>query len=215
MFWQDFEQRRRFPVWCGLVVQRALVALTLAATALAVLAGCDRAPGRADAIATLASTNVPAAAVQLNQDWASGRLVMSDSIDLAHTLLDAGDPRGAGFGAAVLQTIEDRRDQINDGAEFEIFWRQVGRLACKTALADFQADRFDDAARWVFGGTARWQSEAYWMRYPDHDALASYCLTRTGRRTEAIQRLEDRPALDGDAAEALRVLMGRGVSGGE
>lgn len=177
---------------------------------LPILGGCDPSPTRLEAIASLASTNVPGAAAQLNQDWASGRLTMDDSLTLAHDLLDAGDARGAAFGAAVLQTIEDRRGSINDRAEFEIFWRRVGRLAFKTALAEFEAGRFDQAARWAFAGTTRWQTDMYWMKYPDHDAVASYSLARTGRWAEGVARLRDRPALDADAAEALRVLNGRG-----
>lgn len=177
--------------------------------------GCDNTQGRLDAIATLASTNLPAATTQLNQDWSSGRLAMDDSITLAHDLLDRHDPRGRAFGAAVLQTIEDRVAQINDAAEFEIFWRRVGRLAFKTAVAGFEVQEFADAARWVFAGTTRWQTDQYWLKYPDHDAVASYCLARTGNNAAAIQRLQDRPALEGDAAEALRVLTGHGTSGGE
>ena len=179
------------------------------ASSLAVL-GCERSGGRLDAIATLASTNVPGASAQLGQDWGDGRLTMDDSLTLAHDLLDAKDPRGAGFGAAVLQTIEDRAGSINDGGEFEIFWRRVGRLAFKVAVAEFEAGRFDEAARWVSGGTTRWQTDLYWLKYPDHDAVASYCLARTGRHGEAVARLRDRPSLEGDAAEALRNLLGRG-----
>lgn len=174
------------------------------------LAGCDQSTGRLDAIATLASTNLPAATAQLNQDWASHRLTMDDSITLAHDLLDAKDPRGAALGAAVLQTIEDRAGSINDGAEFEIFWRRVGRLAFKVSLAEFEAGRFDEAARWTFAGTTRWQTDLYWLKYPDHDAVASYSLARTGRWAEAVGRLRDRASLEGDAQEALRVLEGRG-----
>lgn len=183
--------------------------MVLFALGLLSLAGCDQSEGRLDAIATLASTNVPGASAQLNADWGDGTLTMSDSLDLAHQLLDRGDPRGAGFGAAFLQTIEDRRGSINDGGEFEIFWRQVGRVACKVAIAEFEAGRFDEAARWVFAGTTRWQTDQYWLKYTDHDALASYCLARTGRMQEAVSRLRDRPTLEGDAAEALRVLTGR------
>jgi hypothetical protein len=174
------------------------------------MGACDHGGDRLDAIATLASTNPPAAAAQLNADWGDGRLTLSESLDLAHELLDAKDPRGATFGGAVLQTIEDRRSTINDAGEFEIFWRQVGRLAFKVAVAEFEAGRFDDAARWVFAGTTRWQTDLYWLKYPDHDAVASYCLARTGRHAEAVGRLRDRPSLEGDAEEALRVLQGRG-----
>ena len=174
--------------------------------ALALTACEPPARGRLDAIATLASTNQPAAAARLNADWAAGRLTMDDSLTLAHDLLDAGDARAPAFAAAVLQTIEDRAASINSAAEFEIFWRRVGRLAFKAALAYFEAGQFDEAARWVFAGTTRWQTDLYWLKYTDHDALASYCLARTGRAAEGVQRLRDRPSLDGDAAEALRVL---------
>ncbi len=174
------------------------------------VAGCDRSTGRLDAIATLALTNVSGASAQLHADWADGTLTMSDSLDLAHVLLDQGDPRGPGFGAAVLQTIEDRRGSINDAGEFEIFWRRVARVACKVAVAEFEAGRYDEASRWVFAGTTRWQTDQYWLKYSDHDAIASYCLARTGRMAEAVARLRDRPSLEGDAAEALRVLERRG-----
>jgi hypothetical protein len=186
------------------------VVVVVSAAIAAASGGCDRAAGRLDAIATLASTNQPGAAAQLNADWADGRVTMDESLTLAHSLLDAQDPRGAGFGAAVLQTIEDRRSTINDAGEFEIFWRRVGRLAFKVAVAEFEGGRYAEAARWVFAGTTRWQTEMYWLKYPDHDAVASYCLARTGRHAEAVGRLRDRASLEGDAAEALRVLEGRG-----
>lgn len=172
--------------------------------------GCNPPNNRLLAIATLASTNVVGAETQLNEDLDSGRVSVDEILTVAHELLDQGDSRGHAFGAAVLEVIESRQSRLNRGGEFEIFWRRVGRLAFKSAAAAFEGERFEEAARLVFAGTTRWQTDMYWLKYPDHDALASYCLARTGRWAEGVHRLRDRPSLEGDAAEALRILTNRG-----
>ena len=174
------------------------------------LFGCNPPNNRLLAIATLASTNAVGAETQLNEDLDSGGVSVDEIVTVAHDLLDQGDSRGHAFGAAVLGVIESRQSRLNRGGEFEIFWRRVGRLAFKSAAAAFEGERFEEAARLVFAGTTRWQTDMYWLKYPDHDALASYCLARTGRWAEGVHRLRDRPSLEGDAAEALRILTNRG-----
>jgi hypothetical protein len=61
----------------------------------------------------------------------------------------------------------------------------------------------------VLAGPQRWQTEAYWQRCPNHDALASIVLDANGRRQEAVSRLADRPDLDGPALEVYEKLTGR------
>jgi hypothetical protein len=168
-------------------------------------AGCRRAPDPLDRIAALAATNRPAAMVELVGAINAKRVTFDSALNRAHEKLEAGEDAAA-FAGAVLDASLRLEDRFNNGAEFEIFWRRVGRLAFRGALAAMQRGRAQEARTLVLNGPDRWKNEPYWIANPDHDALASVVLSATGERAEAIRRLQERTVLDAEAADALAAL---------
>lgn len=81
----------------------------------------------------------------------------------------------------------------------QIFWMRVGRLAFRAAEEAHAAGRLQESTTLVFAGPDRWQGEGYWYMYPDHDALAAVILAKSGRRNEALARLQNRVELKGPA----------------
>lgn len=136
------------------------------------------------------------------------------AIDLAYDKLIAAEANEEGassvgataFAGAVLDAIAACEPELPSAGEFEFFWMKVGRLAFKSAEECMANQRIAEAQTLVFGGGERWQHEAYWLRYPDHDGLASYILALSGRTEEGIHRLESRPHLDGFAKEILGII---------
>ncbi len=66
----------------------------------------------------------------------------------------------------------------------------------------------------VLAGPQRWQSEAYWMLHPGHDALAAYVLFFSGEGGEAMRRLRSRPHLDTLQQTAMDEIQ-EGIAAGE
>jgi hypothetical protein len=75
-------------------------------------------------------------------------------------------------------------------------------------LFAYQNGKLVDARELILAGTPRWQTEQYWLRYTDHDALASIILYQSGEQQEAVRRLRERTVLDGDAEEAYQKMTG-------
>lgn len=144
----------------------------------------------------------------LINDFHAGKLTFADALDAAHERLDH-DPSSEAtlFAASVLDLGSAVASQLQTGPEMEImFWWRVGRLAFRAAEADAVAGRWKEARAVVLAGPERWQTEAYWRTYPDHDALAAIILAQNGERAEAIRRLKSRPMLVEPADEVLREL---------
>lgn len=173
---------------------------------LPLLGGCQTEEDRLQAIAAQAKTAGRAAAsTALTQAWQDGRVTFDGALTYAHGRLEAGEDVTE-FAGAVLDTASANAREFQSGDEFEIFWMRVGRLAFAASLRAYEAGRLEEARSLVLAGPPRWQRESYWLRYPDHDALAAVILARTGDRTEAVQRLRSRSILTGDAEEALAVI---------
>lgn len=131
---------------------------------------------------------------------------LTDAFDRCEASLTnpASTPGAIAFAGAVLDAIA--QSQLPLDPQFELFWMRVGGLACKSAEAAAAAGLFADARSLVLAGGHRWQTEFYWSRRPDHDALAAVILANTGSRLEAIQRLRSRPDLQPPASEVLAQL---------
>lgn len=191
--------RRRAP--------RAIPAVCLLIATVVLSGGCDSEAARLEAFAAQAATNRAGAAAAMTTAWKGGDITFDAALTHAHDELAAGRDAAA-FGGAVLDLAVAIQDQLPSGGEHELLWMRIGRLAFASALAAHNAGRLDEARALVLAGPRRWQNDAYWLRYPDHDALAAIILVQTGERGEAIRRLQSRPSLSGDAEEALRVLRG-------
>lgn len=184
---------------------RGLLVTVIAAAAPS---GCRRAPDELERVAALAATNRPAAMIELVSAIDAKRFTFDAALTRAHQKLDAGEDAAA-FAGAVLDASLRLEDRFNASAEYELFWRRVGRLACAGAAVAMKHGRAQEARTIVLNGPDRWKTEMYWLAYPDHDALASLVLHANGERAEAVRRLQDRTVLEGQAAEALAAIQGR------
>lgn len=190
--------------WPSLPRAIALVALAIL---ISPIPACDQKPRLLAGVVAQSGTNRSAAAASIAGLIRRGKLSSDEVLTLAHDKLAAGED-ATPFAGAVLDALVLLDGELADGGEFEIFYRRIGRLALAAAMRAIEKERFDEAAELVFAGPKRWQTEAYWLRYTDHDALASMLLARTGKRREAVDRLRSRPVLEGDAAEAMKALTG-------
>ncbi|HYE03590.1 MAG TPA: hypothetical protein VD963_10190 [Phycisphaerales bacterium] len=116
----------------------------------------------------------------------------------------AAVPEATAFAATVLGAAREVEPSLSRGDDFILFWHRVGRIAFHAANDARERGETAEAMALVLAGPAHWQTEAYWRRYDDHEALTAYILYENGGRTEAIQRLRARPVLGGQAERALK-----------
>jgi hypothetical protein len=183
------------------------------------LAGCDRPEARLRPIFAAAGNPAQgrgAAAQDLAQQIIAGRLTIADAIDDAVARIDAAAAAGRPstnetiYAGAVLDAAAIAEDSLPQGGEFEFLWIKLGRLAFIAAEEAHAHDRVAEAMTIVLAGPQRWQTEPYWLRYSDHDALAAVVLAKSGRAPEAVLRLQSRTVLDGPALEVYQMLTGTG-----
>ncbi|MEM7755195.1 MAG: hypothetical protein AAF297_06125 [Planctomycetota bacterium] len=170
--------------------------------------GCDDPRARLVAVQAAAeqSGDRTAAATALEADFREGRVTLGLALDHAFVTLERNEDTFVYVGA-VLDMAERVSDSIPSRQEQStILLFRLGRLAYQSAEAAYLKGDVALARSLVLSGPSRWQNEGYWLRYPDHDGLASMLLAVTGDRSEALRRLNSRPALDGPAEEALELI---------
>lgn len=156
-----------------------------------------------------------AAATELVAAYNKDEISLGNAIDLATQQLDAvasGTVKSGDatiFAGAVLDAAAMLDDKLPHQGEMELFWINVGRLAFRAAEEAHAAGRVPEAMTLVLAGPTRWQNDAYWNRYSDHDGLTSLLLAKSGQPGEAVRRLQDRPDLRGVALEVYEALTGR------
>lgn len=184
------------------------------------LAACDREADRVKATAALAASPAggrAAAAAQFTRLMAAGKVTTETMIDGAWDAVDAASAGtdaqasvdATAFAGAVLDAIAAREPELLKqvgGGEFEFFWMKVGGLAYKASEEAHAKGRVAEAMTLVFGGGSRWQTDAYWNRQSHHDAVAALVLFKSGRRAEALGRLESRADLMPPATEVLAAI---------
>jgi len=174
-------------------------------------AACSRTPPSTEllsAYAAQATTNRSLAAIGMARAFKAGQITADETLSRALDALDRGEDVTA-FCGAVLDMLQMVESSLPTSPEMELFWFRIGRLACNSGAMALQKGRAEEAATLMLAGPKRWQSEAYFRRYPDHDALIALTLTAQGRRQEAIAWLRARPELDGIALETLNKLTER------
>lgn len=192
---------------------RTLVTLSIAF--LLAVTGCS--DPAAELNAAVATTISPtggraAAAQEMAAKIRAGTLKLSLAMERANTMLDevaAGKTKSAdatAFAGAVLDTATMIEDLLPTQGEMELFWINVGRLAFRAAEESHAADRIPEAMTLVFAGPQRWQNQAYWERYSDHDGLAAIILAKNGQVAVALERLRSRAELRGVALEVYELL---------
>jgi len=189
------------------------------------LCSCGKSASPLDKIAAMAGTPAGTRA-SFEQIIAKGIKAKSfsagDAIAVAYKRLEAAAAGSTGASAdqaasqaattlagGVLDAIASLKDSLSQNAEYELFWMNVGRLACRASEEAFANQRLAEAKTLALGGGNRWQNDAYWLRYPDHDGLVSAILAASGDRSGAISRLQSRPNLTGVAQEVYEKLTGR------
>ena len=191
---------------------------------LLVITSCGKSTGPMDKIVAKAATPAGTRAA-LTQDIVQAikakTFKIGDAIDAAHSRLEAASAGSKGastnqatsgaatnMAGAVLDAVAALGDALPQGGEHEIFWMQVGRLAFRAGEEAFANQRLTEAGTLILAGGKRWQNEPYWLRYSDHDGLASAIMAAQGDRTGAIARLQSRPDLNGVALEVYQKLTG-------
>lgn len=210
---------------------RSWIALGLAVAVFTSI-GCENRYRAADMerIAQQAASNRSAAATAIVSAVKAGDAEWSSFVDLAFEKLEASWPQdtaqptnmqqaldAAMFTGAVLdagkelESATDGSDRLIGGTsgEYELRWFRAGQLAARSASSAYRAGKADEALTLVLAGPSRWQNDAYWLRHPEHDALASMLLAQAGEREEAIRRLQSRSQLNPPADEVLKTLSGR------
>lgn len=181
----------------------------------AAIPGCNRSDAHLRPVYAAAGNPAQgrgAAAQSLAALIIGGRVTIADAIDDAVSRLDAAMEAGRGttaetaYAGAVLDAAVLAEDSLPQGGEFELMWMKLGRLAFLAAEEAHAQDRVPEAMTLVMAGPLRWQTEAYWLRYTDHDALASVVLAKSGRVAEATMRLQGRPVLEGQALVVFELL---------
>lgn len=181
--------------------RRACFAYVLAIS-LAVAGGCEDKQTLLAAYAAQAATSRTTAAGGLIGAFKAGQITADEAITLASDKLEGGEDATA-FAGAVLDMLTAVEAQLPQKGEFEIFWRRVGRLAFWGAHTAYLKGRADEAGALSLAGPKRWQNDAYWLRYGDHDALVAILLDERGQRSLAIDRLRSRVELSVEAQEVL------------
>ncbi len=187
----------------------ALSLVAIIGATVAALGACGGPPPGdfLSACAASAKTSRTNAAGTMIAAFKAGQITAEDAINAAHDRLEAGED-ATQFAGAVLDMLLTVEDRLPRGAEFEIFWMRVGQLAFRAALTAHNSGRPDEAYGLVLAGPKRWQTEPYWLRSPNHDALASIVLDENGERARAIARLRERPVLEGAAHDVYEKLTG-------
>ena len=185
--------------------------------ALLLTIGCEPHSGPIEQIAAKAASpsgGRAAVVADVVQGVKSKTFAVGDLIDYAYDKLEKAAGKSAGaspdqaaskaataLAGGILDAVAQLKQELPQGGEHELFWMKVGRLAFKAGEEAFANQRLEEAHSLALGGSARWQNEPYWLRYPDHDALVSAIMSARGDRGGAIQRLQARSDLSGPALE--------------
>lgn len=171
-----------------------VVAIPLALTLLLTACGPSE-QQRVESIYALAATNPAGAQAEIVKQWNAHTIKLDTCINLAHSRLEqggAGQTGAIAFAVAVLGAAKDLATAADQSGVTEFYWFRLGTLAGAGAAAALNQGDLPTARALVLAGPRRWQGENYWRMHPDHDALASWIMHKSGESTEAIARLRER-----------------------
>lgn len=136
-------------------------------------------------------------------DWHAGRITLDLAMAQAEAMLERDEDNPEYFGA-VLDLAVAIEDELPTSPETSfLLERRIGHLAYRAAENSLERKRLAEARSLVLAGPERWQREQYWLLNPEHDAMVSYILALSGRRAEAVARLQGRTILNPPADRAL------------
>lgn len=202
-------------------LHRGLLVALLAVVVLAQV-GCKPRQSALDTAFVTAGAGAPgagggrgAAGNELVAAIDSKAITFDEALAFANTKLDevgkgtANSAAATAFAGAVLDVAARIEDRFPHQGEFELFWINVGRLAFRAAEEAHANERIQEGMTLVFAGPQRWQNQAYWERYSDHDGLAAILLAKSGQVPAAIERLQSRADLRGVALDVYEALTKR------
>ncbi len=185
-----------------------LTLLALFVTALSVAPGCENEQARLDIIASGVAANGRVATTgNLRGEFDRGKITFESAMIRAEEMLHADDPDALAFAGAVLDLAAQIEDQFPKGAEFELFWRRLGRLAYTAAHAAFEAQDYETAGTLVLAGPERWKRDTYWIAYPNHEILVALSMAYRGDARGGISLLDRRTPQPDEYRSAIESLV--------
>lgn len=198
---------------------------TLILTLCLLLAACNNSSALETAAATASSPTGgrKAAAFQIAADWTAKVYTFDEAMNLAFDYIESARNQtpllstgqivksadATAFAGAVLdamQACDAKTPGLPKHDDTVLFWYRVGGLASAAAEEAHFAGRLPEAASLVEAGPRFWQNDGYWHMHPNHDGLAAAILAQSGKRSEAIARLQSRVELKDAAAEVYEML---------
>lgn len=165
--------------------------------------GCTSKKGRATSYAAQTAMWRAALANAMAADWRAGNLLLDDCLDLAFAKLDTpADPSALIFAGAVLDFAAQVQAQLPKGDEYLLLYFRIGGLAGHAATVAYNAADYPTARSLVLAGPSRWQSDAYWDRHPNHDALVARLMFLSGEESESIRWLRRHDAMHDELQRA-------------
>lgn len=184
---------------------RPILPLLVTPMVLAVAACSESEAERLERLYAQASAAGPAAAqAGLIAEWNAKAITLNNALNLAHERVEKADPGAVPFAMAVLGAIDALEGPIEKAGVNEFFWYRVGTLAGAAAAQALKARDLASARALVLAEPVRWQNDSFWLRHPDHDAMASLILHWSGESGAAVARLRARPDLDEGALAVLQ-----------
>lgn len=180
-----------------------LLLANLLAVALVLTACGPTEQQRVESIYVLASTNPAAAQAEIVKQWNAQTIKLDTCINLGHERLERGQPGGPAFALAMLGAAKDLESAADKAGVTEFYWFRLGTLAGAGAAVAFNQGDLASARALVLAGPRRWQGENYWRMHPDHDAMASWIMHKSGESTEALARLRERAEPDDQVVKMI------------
>lgn len=186
---------------------RFIVMLLVLMLCLVAAVGCENEQARLDILARGVSVHGRAQTTgSLKREFEAGKITFESAMIRAEEMLQAGEAEGIAFAGAVLDLAVLIEDEFPGGAEFELFWRRLGRLAYTSAYAAFEAGDYETAGTLVLAGPERWKRDPYWIAYPNHEVLVALSMAYRGDARGGIALLSRRTPQPEEYAEAIRNL---------
>lgn len=149
------------------------------------------------------TTTRATAAAAMAADWRAEKILLDDAMNLAfeHIEKDA-DAASLEFAGAVLDFAAQVQREIPQGDEFLLMYFRFGGLAGQSATVAYNNGDFATGRSLVLSGPGKWQSDAYWDRHPNHDALVGRLMFLTGEESQALRWLRRHDVMDDELRRA-------------
>lgn len=150
-----------------------------------------------------ATTSRSAAATAMAADWKAEKILLDDCMNLAFERIEKdGDAASLEFAGAVLDFAAQVQRDLPQGDQYLMMYFRFGGLAGQAATIAYNNGDYAAGRSLVLAGPAKWQSDAYWDRHPNHDALVARLMFLTGEESQALRWLRRHDAMDDELRRA-------------